>query len=197
MRVQKLKNAPSVDVAQKVMRTEIVKHILDGGVLDAEGTLFAHENVLAEARRTRAFRSLLGLEVKIVNYGAVTLNDWETVRGRRAKKKTQPPQQHLNLGVPNVKMITCRKIQTSSGPLFRDGGFLMMWNDELHLFFLHQIYKDKDNFCLAVVEFLEDVSRSRGFHDPFLDEMGIRTWKKSGRFMLLDQFQKVSCGLEI
>lgn len=67
----------------------------------------------------------------------------------------------------------------------------MMWNDELHLFFLHQIYKDKDNFCLAVVEFLEDVSRSRGFHDPFLDEMGIRTWKKSGRFMLLDQFQKL------
>ena len=89
MRVQKLKNksAPSVDVAQKIMKTEIVQHILQGGVLNADGTLFAHNNVLAEAKRTSAFRTLLGTENKIVQYGAVTLNDWETVRGRRVKSK--------------------------------------------------------------------------------------------------------------
>ena len=89
-----------------------------------------------------------------------------SVYGRKVKKKTQPPQQHLNLGVPNEKMITCRNIQTSSGPLFRDGGFLMVWNGELHLFFLHHIYKDKNEFCMAVDEVIEDVSR--GFQVLFL-----------------------------
>ena len=57
MRVQKLKNtfsnksAPSVDVARKVMRSEIVKHILDEGILSADGSLHAHDNVLNEANQ--------------------------------------------------------------------------------------------------------------------------------------------------
>ena len=75
MRVQKLKHqfsnkaAPSIDVATKVMKTEIVRHILDGGVLDAAGSTFAHPDVLAEARRTKAFREILGLEEKTSHYG--------------------------------------------------------------------------------------------------------------------------------
>ena len=86
-------------------------------------------------------------------------------------------------------MITCRKVQTATGPLFRDGGFLMMRNGELQLFFLHQVYKEKDGYCWAVAEVMEDVSR--GFPDPFLDEMKINTWKKSGRFLLVTEFQQV------
>ena len=197
MRVQKLKNAfsnksaPSVDVATKVMKTEIMRHILEGGVLNATGTLFAHENVLQEAKRTRSFRTILGTEEAVINIGDVSMNDWEIVRGKKYKKKTQPPQQHLNLGVPNQNMMTCRKIQTSSGALYRDGGFLMVWNGEVNLFFLHQIYKDRDGFCLAVVELMEDVSAQ--YPDPFLDEMQIKTWRKSDNFLLVDNFQQVWC----
>ena len=46
MRVQKLKHqffdksVPSTDVATKVMKTEIVRHMFDGGVLDAAGSTF-------------------------------------------------------------------------------------------------------------------------------------------------------------
>ena len=75
MRVQKLKHqfsnksAPSIDVATKVMKTEIVRHIFDGGVLDAAGSSVAHPNVLAESRRTKAFREILGLEMKMPGYG--------------------------------------------------------------------------------------------------------------------------------
>ena len=35
------------------MKTEIIRHICDAGVLDKEGTKFAHPNVIAEAKRTR------------------------------------------------------------------------------------------------------------------------------------------------
>ena len=77
MRVQKLKNqfsnksAPSIDVAIKVMKTEIVRHVFDGGVLDAAGSKFAHPNVLAEAKRTKAFREILGLEKNTDSYGNI------------------------------------------------------------------------------------------------------------------------------
>ena len=70
MRVQKLKNqfsnksSPSVDVSNKVMKTEILRHIFDGGVLDATGAKYAHPNVLTEATRTKAFREILGSEEK-------------------------------------------------------------------------------------------------------------------------------------
>ena len=79
MRVQKLKHqfsnksAPSIDVATKVMKTEIVRHIFDGGVLDAAGSTFAHPNVLAESRRTKAFREILGMEMKMPSYGGFNM----------------------------------------------------------------------------------------------------------------------------
>ena len=41
--------------------------------------------------------------------------------------------------------------------------------------------------CCA--EVMEDVSR--GFPDPFLDEMKRNTWEKSGRFLLVTEFQQV------
>ena len=97
--------------------------------------------------------------------------------------------QHLDLGVPNESMITCRNVQTATGPLFGDGGFLMMRNGELQLFFLHQVYKEKDGYCWAVTEVMEDVSR--GFPDPFLDERKINTWEKSARASLLLNFSRL------
>ena len=42
---------------------------------------------------------------------------------------------------------------------------------------------------LLLAEVMEDVSR--GFPDPFLDEMKINMWKKSGRFLLVTEFQQV------
>ena len=191
MRVQKLKNtfsnksAPSVDVSKKIMKTEIVRHILEGGVLNEEGTLFAHPNVLAEAKRTRAFRTILGTEEKHAVTGAVSLNDWEILGGRNVKKKSYPPQEHINLGIPNTKLVTCRKISTVSGPLFRDGGFYFKKDGVLLLCLLSQIYKSEDGYCMVVAEILMDVSRN--FPDPFLQEMKLRTWKKSGRLLLLEQ----------
>ena len=55
--------------------------------------------------------------------GSVSLNDFEKVNGRRRFKKTLPLASHIAIGVPNREMKTCRKIKTSVGNLFRDGGF--------------------------------------------------------------------------
>ena len=83
----------------------------------------------------------------------------------------------MNLGIPNKKMTTCRKILTPTGPLFRSGGFSMRKDGELQLFFLHQIYKNADGYFIAVVESMIDVT---GAHpDNFLYEMMIKTWKRS------------------
>lgn len=51
------------------MKTEIVRHIFDGGVLNEDGTNFAHPNVLVEAMRTRSFRIILGVEKETVSLG--------------------------------------------------------------------------------------------------------------------------------
>ena len=51
------------------------------------------------------------------------------------------------------------------------------------------MYKKKDGYCWAVAEVMEDVSS--GFPDPFLDEMKRNTWEKSGRFLLVTEFQQV------
>jgi len=52
------------------------------------------------------------------------------------------------------------------------------------------VYKKKDGYCWAVAEVMEDVSR--GFPDPFLDEMKRNTWEKSGRFLLVTEFQQLT-----
>jgi hypothetical protein len=65
-RVQKLKNtysnhsAPSKDVAKKVLKTELARHVFEGGSLNLVGTDFASELVLEEAASCEPFRSLLG-----------------------------------------------------------------------------------------------------------------------------------------
>ena len=91
MHVQKLKNrfsnksAPGVDVAVKVMlsfpccpmlmlvcqimRTELTRHIFDGGKLDDAGTDSAAPNVITEGESCKAFRTLLGKEVEPVPTG--------------------------------------------------------------------------------------------------------------------------------
>ena len=82
------------------------------------------------------------------------------MQGRKVKDKTNPPRHHINLGIPNEKMTTCRKILTPTGPLFRSGGFSMRKDGELQLFFLHQIYRNADGYCIAVVESMIDVTEA-------------------------------------
>lgn len=195
MRVQKLKNtfsnksAPSVDTATKVMKTEIIRHIMEGGVLNADGTLCAHPNVLTEARRFRSFRIILGTEDSSITPGTVSLYDYDVVNRRKIKRKQQPPQQHVDLGISNTRMMTCKRIMTDSGPLFRDSGFYYKKVDgSLELCMLTQIYNSDEGFT-AVAEILDDWSRN--FPDPFLQEMELRVWKRTGRFLLLDQFIEV------
>ena len=104
----------SVDVARKVMRSEIVKHILDECFLNADGSLHAHDNVLYEAnQKDKIVQASFGQEAatKNANFGAVSLKDWKLVQGGKVKYKTNPPRYHINLGIPNEKMTTCRNIQ--------------------------------------------------------------------------------------
>ena len=42
---------------------------------------------------------------------------------------------------------------------------------------------------MAVAEVLLDVSRN--YPDPFLQEMKLKTWKRSGRLLVLEQLDKV------
>ena len=92
MRVQKLKNyfsnksAPSLDVARKIMKTEIVRHIFDGGVLNASGTEVPSQNVLQEGTLCQAFQTLLGKEESRNNCGAVSLQDWLRINNRNLSR---------------------------------------------------------------------------------------------------------------
>ena len=120
---------------------------------------------------------------------------------KEGKSRTSPIllTHHVNLGIPNVKMITCRKIQTSTGPLFRNGGFILMKDGEFQLYFLHQIYKDDDGYSVAVAEVMRDVSTS--FPDAFLREMEIRTWKNYwitfSRWIFLFKLEIFKCKLQL
>ena len=75
MRVQKLKNyysnkgAPSTDVAKKIIKTEIVRHLFTGGKLNAEGTESASMSVVQEASSCQSYRKLLGIEEPAVPRG--------------------------------------------------------------------------------------------------------------------------------
>ena len=190
MRVQKLKNfysnksAPSVDVALKIMTTEITRHIFDGGVLNLNGTDVASENVLNEGRSCQSFRQLLGQEEISPPLGSVSLNDYEKVNGRRRFKKTLPPAAHTAIGVPNRAMKTCRKIKTGVGNLFRDGGFYIEGsNSEINLFLLAQIYKEESGHCYAVAEIL---IRDEAKEDIFLSEVGIKVFKRTNKYQLCE-----------
>ena len=66
----------------------------------------------------------------------------------------------------------------------------MLDHQNFHLCALHQIYKMEDGDYLPVAEILDDVSRQ--FHDPFLDEMKVKTWRKSGRYFIIKNLENVS-----
>ena len=51
------------------MKTEVTRHIFDGGKLNFDGTEEAHENVVAEGRSCQSFRMLLGQEESSVAIG--------------------------------------------------------------------------------------------------------------------------------
>ena len=102
MLVQKLKNqfsnksAPGVDVSKKVgvalvlfrlltsitkininiqiMKTEVVRHIFDGGKLNRTGTEEPHRNVVQEGRSCPSFRSLLGQDEVQTEIGSQILH---------------------------------------------------------------------------------------------------------------------------
>ena len=44
------------------MRTEVTRHIFDGGKLNIDGSEAPHDNVLTEGRSCKSFRLLLGIE---------------------------------------------------------------------------------------------------------------------------------------
>ena len=95
-----------------------------------------------------------------------------------------------DIGVPPGSHQTCRKISTLTGPLFRDGGFYIVENQNLMVCVLQQIYKLEDGEYLPVAEILEDVSRR--FHDPFLAEMKVKTWKRTRRLLIIRNLENVS-----
>ena len=51
------------------MKTEVTRHIFDGGKLNLSGTLTASQNVLSERGSSQSFRMLLGLEEPTVSTG--------------------------------------------------------------------------------------------------------------------------------
>ena len=51
------------------MRTELTRHIFDGGKLNATGTESATDNVLREGDSCKSFRALLGKEESEVAAG--------------------------------------------------------------------------------------------------------------------------------
>ena len=65
----------------------------------------------------------------------------------------------------------------------------MMKDQELVLCILNQIYKCPEGNYMAIGEVLQDSSRH--LQDPFLQEMDLRVWKRSGQLLLLEQFDKV------
>jgi len=190
MLVQKLKNrfsnksAPGVDVAVKIMRTELTRHIFDGGKLDDAGTDSAAPNVITEGESCKAFRTLLGKEVEPVPTGTVSLQDWQRVNNKNVATKIHPAPQHIALGVPDVLMRTCRKITTAAGSLYRDGGFYVENADgSTQLCILKQVYKDSHGYSYAVSEMMQ---RSAQKEDNFLREMRVKVFEITGRLVVFE-----------
>ena len=69
MLIQKLKNqfsnkqAPSLDVAKKIMKTLVVRHIVTGGKLSEDGKVQAGKKVLSEVKESKSWRKLLGIDI--------------------------------------------------------------------------------------------------------------------------------------
>ena len=53
------------------MKTEVIRHIFEGGKLNFDGSDSAHANVVAEGASCQAFRMLLGQEESPVAIGEI------------------------------------------------------------------------------------------------------------------------------
>ena len=194
MRVQKLKNhysnkaAPGRDVARKVMKTELTRHIFDGGVLNADGSELPSRNVVTEGKLCKDIRVLLGKEEDVKEFGSVSLQDWELRRNRKIVKKSYPIHQHIAVGVPNQLMKTCRKVSTEVGPLYRSGGFYVRDEDPARLMMVSQIYKDLTGYSYVVGELLDHVPEKE---DNFLREIRVKVFGRSGRFVVIQTLDKL------
>ena len=103
-------------------------------------------------------------------------------------------------------MKTCRKILTSSGPLYRQGGFYIEEeNGDVKLclllqvrslgshqitimVFFAQIYKDGQGYSYAVAELLRHAPEKE---DIFLTEVKIKVFRRTGRLILLEALDTV------
>ena len=190
MKIQKLKNnysnkqAPGKDVAQKYLKTEIVRHIVTGGVLNESGTLVASNNVLQETLKMKSLKKLIGLETQEVNLGKASLMDYTTLNGKKKVTVLRPKPEHIVLGVPDEKMKTCSKVETENGPVYKDGGlYILGQNGTLQMGMLSEVYKStKYGVCYAVIERLQDVTAEKG--DPFLMEAKAKVWKRKDTFFM-------------
>ena len=187
MKIQKLKNnysnkqAPGKDVALKYMKTEIIRHINSGGILSEDGRIQASPKVIQEAARHKSLRSLLGMELVTSSVGKASLMDYVEVNGKKKVKLSKPSPEHVQLGIPNQDMKTCTKVETSNGPLYRDGGlYYTLDGDVPKMGVLQEVYKSVLGACYAVIEKMVDVTNDVG--DPFLNESNIKLWKKSGHY---------------
>ena len=77
------------------MKTELVRHIFDGGILNMDGTETATESVLEVGSSCQSFRVLLG-QIETENAaGSTSLIDTELVNRKRKVKLTRPPATHI------------------------------------------------------------------------------------------------------
>ena len=180
MKVQKLKNyysnkqAPGKDVAVKYLKTEIIRHIVSGGSLSADGKVKAADNVLKEAVKYTSLKIMLGIENAQTKIGQASLFD---------KKQVKPKLFHLLPGVPDKLMRTASKIMTENGPLYRGGGVYVKEQNVVQLGILVEVYKAKVGMCFAIIETLEDVSHQKS--DNFLQEAGIKVWMRQGNLRMI------------
>ena len=165
------------------MRTELTRHIFDGGVLNDDGSDIPSRCVLREGESCKSFQVLLGKEDTSVFIGTMDLQDWTKTNGKRNVKREYPIEVHEGIGIPRELMRTCRKIQTKIGPLYRCGGFYIEGNYSHQLYILVQIYKDPNGYSCVLAKIL---SHSAEKEDVFLREMRIKVFKRSGRLVLLE-----------
>lgn len=190
MMVQKLKNqfsnkkAPSLDVARKVMKTLVIRHIITGGKLSEDGSVAAGKKVVSEAQQFLSWRQLLGTEESSTTTEA-SLFDYHQRRLRRSR----PREEHLHAGIPDEVMTTARKVSTSTGPLYRGGGLYTITGDmNLEYGILEQLYKSPSGEEWAVVRSLVEDS---SLHDVFADETGIKILKKENYFYITKRLNEL------
>ena len=196
MKVQKYKNhfsnkkAPSKDVAEKYLKTEIVRHTVTGGALNSDGSLRASENVMNESKRLSSLRSLLGISAEDRFVAKPTLADYIQVGGKKRLKQSRPKPEHILLGIPDSDMKTFNRVKLKNGPLYRGGGLYMIDHSEMLFGRLIEVYRSKTEISYAVIEVFDDCSGENS--DPFLNEAGVRVWRCSGILKLVKELHRLN-----